>query len=242
MGGALTVGVLTLGAVQVYQAGELLAAAFHREPVSVWLQPDPVSRAGTLTWKFARYTAEAMVTGTVDLLYPGSHGHRPCCQHAGEEPIAAAVWFDHTMTTALDHLGYRDDDGPRDSGSGERYDVRWGVFQQALTTVHPKVAHAHLLLMGVHPDQQDNGLGSRLLAQRLDQLDAEDTPAYLESTSQASRALYARHGFRDHGPAIHLPQGPTVWPMWRTPRHQHDKRGAQPVAVPSADGRADGTP
>ncbi|QYN34952.1 hypothetical protein K1T35_42510 [Pseudonocardia sp. DSM 110487] len=56
-------------------------------------------------------------------------------------------------------------------------------------------------------------------APRLVRADADGLPAYLEATSLRSRSLYERHGFRDAGDPIQLPDGPSLWPMWRpTPR------------------------
>lgn len=42
-------------------------------------------------------------------------------------------------------------------------------------------------------------------------------PVYLEASTPRNRALYERHGFRDHGEPIPLPDGPRLQPMWRTP-------------------------
>ena len=42
-------------------------------------------------------------------------------------------------------------------------------------------------------------------------------PAYLEATSERNKQLYLRHGFEVTG-EIKLPDGPRMWPMWRTPK------------------------
>ena len=48
--------------------------------------------------------------------------------------------------------------------------------------------------------------------------DRERTPAYLESSTERSRALYERHGFRTTK-VIDMPRGgPPLWLMWR---HHH---------------------
>ncbi|TVP75518.1 MAG: GNAT family N-acetyltransferase, partial [Nitriliruptor sp.] len=47
--------------------------------------------------------------------------------------------------------------------------------------------------------------------------DSERIPAYLESTSRRNRELYLRHGFEVIG-EIRLPDGPSIWPMWREAR------------------------
>ena len=50
----------------------------------------------------------------------------------------------------------------------------------------------------------------------LDTCDRDAMPAYLEATSEGNRRLYLRHGFEVTG-EIQLPDGPNMWPMWRTP-------------------------
>jgi hypothetical protein len=40
-------------------------------------------------------------------------------------------------------------------------------------------------------------------------------PAYLEASDRRTRQIYLRHGYTDHGPPIHLPGGPLMYPMWR---------------------------
>jgi hypothetical protein len=54
----------------------------------------------------------------------------------------------------------------------------------------------------------------------LHEIDAESLPAYLESSTPRSRALYQRNGFDVTG-EMDLPRGgPPVWLMWREARAQ----------------------
>ena len=41
--------------------------------------------------------------------------------------------------------------------------------------------------------------------------------AYLEASDERTRDLYLRHGYTDHGEAIELPDGPSMYPMVRIP-------------------------
>lgn len=52
---------------------------------------------------------------------------------------------------------------------------------------------------------------------RLDRCDAEHAPAYLESSNPANIGYYQRFGFEVTGEIV-LPDGPSLWPMWRQPR------------------------
>jgi ribosomal protein S18 acetylase RimI-like enzyme len=83
---------------------------------------------------------------------------------------------------------------------------------------HPRQPpHWYLYAIGTQAAVQGRGVGSALLRDRLEQLDAEGLPAYLESSNIRNVPLYERHGFTvveeiavGHG-------GPTLWRMWREP-------------------------
>ncbi len=82
---------------------------------------------------------------------------------------------------------------------------------------HPQQAHWYLPFIGVRPDRQGRGFGSRLMAPVLDRCDETQTPAYLEATTPRGRALYKRHGF-EVTEEFRLGKGaPPQWRMWREP-------------------------
>ena len=83
---------------------------------------------------------------------------------------------------------------------------------------HPrKPPHWYLAFMGVAPEWQGRGHGTALMQPALEILDAAGTPAYLESSTPRSRALYQRNGFEVTG-EFNLPSaGPPLWQMWRDP-------------------------
>jgi GNAT superfamily N-acetyltransferase len=83
---------------------------------------------------------------------------------------------------------------------------------------HPRTPpHWYLSLLGTDPDAQGQGLGSAVLKPVLEQCDSDGVGAYLESSKQRNLDFYARYGFRIAG-ELRLPNGPTMWPMWRDPR------------------------
>jgi ribosomal protein S18 acetylase RimI-like enzyme len=83
--------------------------------------------------------------------------------------------------------------------------------------VHPSEPHYYLAVLGTHPAQQGKGLGSAVLQPVLQRCDAELMPAYLESSKASNIPFYERHGFKVTG-EIALPNGPSLWPMWRDPQ------------------------
>lgn len=83
---------------------------------------------------------------------------------------------------------------------------------------HPKEPHYYLQFIGARKEHQGCGVGSTLLKQGTRVCDAEQIPAYLESSNVLNVPLYQRHGFE----IIHegaIPNGgPKAWFMWREPQ------------------------
>jgi ribosomal protein S18 acetylase RimI-like enzyme len=91
------------------------------------------------------------------------------------------------------------------------------VIRQAfekMRAYEPGEPHMYLRIIGVDPALQGRGYGSALLRFALDEADRQGRPAYLEATSEASRALYQRHGFNVEG-EIRVEDAPPFWPMLR---------------------------
>jgi GNAT superfamily N-acetyltransferase len=96
-----------------------------------------------------------------------------------------------------------------------------------LDAAHPvDEPHHHLSLLGTHADHRGKGVGMGLLAASLELVDAEGSPAYLESTNPANDARYMRHGFEPCG-VVALAGGQRVTTMWRQARRL---RAARPPA------------
>jgi ribosomal protein S18 acetylase RimI-like enzyme len=96
-----------------------------------------------------------------------------------------------------------------------------------LESMHPhEPEHWYLAIAGVDPEWQGRGIGGALLQPVLERCDADGTGAYVEATTERSRALYARNGFEVTREYRLWDGGPPGWAMWREPR---------------ADGPAEGT-
>ena len=83
---------------------------------------------------------------------------------------------------------------------------------------HPRSPeHWYLHYLGVVPARQGRGLGTALMRPVLDRLDAEGQPAFLESSTARSAALYERNGFELTGSFDMPARGPMIRQMWRDP-------------------------
>jgi len=176
-----------------------LSAAFHRDPVFEWIYTDESWRREAVPAFFSLLTpafasrSQSRVTwdgdGAALWLLPG-------------EQLLSDEEAESFMAEAAE------DAGP----AAGRLMQAFEIFEEH----HPTEPHWYLGFLGVIPSRQGHGIGSELLETTLDRVDYAGEPAYLEATSADNRRLYERHGFkvvRD----LPLPNGPTVFPMWRDP-------------------------
>lgn len=180
--------------------GETIAAAFAEDPVATWAIPDPARRGPV-------YRDHAVAL--VEELYLAQG-----LVHVSVDGTGASIWSPP---------GAREPDAATRARLIGRIKAAWGEFgdrgamlNAAAREVHPEETHYYLPFIGVRPEGRGRGVGSALLEVVLDRCDREGAAAYLEATSERNRGLYERHGFEAR-PAIRLPDGPAVVPMWREP-------------------------
>ncbi|MDT8433991.1 MAG: GNAT family N-acetyltransferase [Anaerosomatales bacterium] len=83
---------------------------------------------------------------------------------------------------------------------------------------HPQEPHYYLFFLGVDPERQGEGIGSRMMASVLARCDTQRMPAYLEATRPDLVPFYERFGYRPLEP-FRIPYGgPPLYPMLRQPR------------------------
>lgn len=175
----------------------VLALAFYGDPVFAWVIPDAARRRACLPAVFAAFT---------EVYLPHDE------TYIAAREVGAALW----ASAGSDPMT-REQAEALDERLGEVLGAdaeRAAEVNELLAQHHPADACAYLQFVGVRPEYQGRGIGSRLLTAMLGRCDATGAPAYLEATSVSNRRLYQRHGF-DVVDEIALPQGPPLWPMWR---------------------------
>jgi ribosomal protein S18 acetylase RimI-like enzyme len=185
---------------------ETLVAAFVDDPVTAWCVPDDNRRPEIL---------RAFFEIAVDVNQPYGELYT-----TDPVPVAGAVWVpagcqptgEHAEQIAAWYL----------EAAGEFAD-RFVVAMELMDGCHPQQPHHYLWFLGTRPGWQSRGLGSALLCEVLDRCDREGRPAYLEATNEGNQRLYLRHGFEVTA-EITLPDGPTMWPMWREPANKKGQR------------------
>jgi ribosomal protein S18 acetylase RimI-like enzyme len=88
----------------------------------------------------------------------------------------------------------------------------------AIEKKHPHDPHYYLLALGVEPELQGRGLGTKLMAPILERCDRDRVPAYLESSKERNVPLYERNGFKVTEKMDVPNGGPPIWLMWRDPK------------------------
>src|ERR1700749_5162249 len=81
---------------------------------------------------------------------------------------------------------------------------------------HLRGPHFYVPYVGVAPEGQGAGLGTKLLGRTVDRADAAGLPTYLEATSARTAPLYERLGSVPLGASPAL-ASPPLWPMRRPP-------------------------
>jgi ribosomal protein S18 acetylase RimI-like enzyme len=104
----------------------------------------------------------------------------------------------------------------RHSGIGSIF--RGIVFDDVLTKKHPTESHFYLYAIGARQGMQGKGIGGKIMEAGLKQVDAQNMPAYLESSKQENIGFYQRFGFEVIEKCTPTKHSPSIWLMWREKR------------------------
>ena len=182
----------------------IAAAGFYDDPVLSWVLRDADTRLAQLTFMFTGMAHDMLpIGGTVHL--------------AGD--ASAAFWrgpdYQHGRTAA---------DRVQSAGAASAMASRFtpdemerlGTLGEAMMAAHPHEPHWYLNVVSTLPEHQGHGLGGAVLQPVLSVCDTELVSAYLESSNPRNMTLYRRQGFVETG-EIALPDGPSLYQMWREP-------------------------
>lgn len=179
----------------------VLADAFTAEPVVSWLLgPDRCTDRRRRAFFRALVHRSVLAAGTCDLAEGG-----------------AAVWYapgayrpDSPVRTLLALPALATAFGPRLTAVAQA--------DAEMRALHPTEPHWYLQFLGVRQDLAGQGLGSALLASRLERVDQTGAPAYLETATPRNLPLYQRYGFTMAREIRLAPDAPPEWLMWRPGR------------------------
>jgi GNAT superfamily N-acetyltransferase len=193
-------------------AAQALARAFWDDPLMGYIWPsDPMRQ--TLLPIFMR--------GAMQLAEPYRESFT-----AGSPPVGAALWLPpgKTKIPTLSVLRillpniWRWRLGPlqRFGGIMDEFDTKHAAAFARTPDAHD---HWYLMVLGVDPPRQGQGLGGLLMSDVLKRADNQHRATYLETQKAKNVPFYEKHGFAvvehfncDRG------KGPECWTMLRPPR------------------------
>jgi GNAT superfamily N-acetyltransferase len=180
---------------------DILSDSFLDDPVLNWVIPDkqlyPAFYRMLIDKSFAQYNhmyKESAERGAALWLPPGATFHIPM----GFSQLWLTLRL--VMSRGLGVLS------------------RLEAVQQATARHHPDFPHYYLQSVGTRQAHQGQGVGSALLKAVLPRCDAQQMPAYLESSNEKNVPLYERHGFEIQAQETLGEAGPHMWFMLRQPR------------------------
>ena len=178
------------------EAVQVLAEAFHDDPVINWSCNNPASLV-----PFFDITMPAFIPHQLTYLDAQSRG--------------AAAWLGpgqklHWPMTWSNLVNVMRLGGVR------------GIYRMLLSAIatekhHPKAPHYYLFAIGVKPAYKGQGLGTSLISQILKTCDTEGVPAYLENSKEENLPFYTGHGFKVIKQIRFANTAPPLWLMWREP-------------------------
>lgn len=186
-------------------AGEVFVASHGEYPPFRHVFPDPVRRARALRAFFTMTIRDALTAGHVDAAVEG------------DRVLGVAVWLPPGAFPWSPWRQFRSAPGllkvlvaaPRSF----RTFMRQGTNS---ARQHPRDVHWTLETMGLRPEAQGKGIGTRLVALGLARVDQDGLPCYLTTGRRENEAFYRRFGFEvEHEALQQVPGGPTHLGMRR---------------------------
>lgn len=180
-------------------AGDVIGASFTDDPVNIWVfgKARGLARYYSLSAKklylHQGYGHRVGTDGCSLWLPPKVKKHIPLWQSL--DIAASMIWNDGFGAVAR----------------GVRIDA--GLEQH-----HPEEPHHYLFALGTRPEKQGTGIGSQLMRAGLRRADADQLPAYLESSNESNVPFYQRFGFEVTQKLTPTAGCPPLWLMWREPR------------------------
>jgi ribosomal protein S18 acetylase RimI-like enzyme len=179
-----TMEVARFDMTQVEALSEMLARAFFHDPMMTFILPEAGARKGALPWLLRSGANAGGLFGEV-YATPGQAG--------------AAVWLapgqHHLTEDKFARCGFAEAFARMSPDATERFQQVMGH----LGAVHDRDVrepHWYLLILGVDPVCQGNGMGSALIQPILQRAAEARLPCFLNTFNPDNVPFYKRHGFQ----------------------------------------------
>jgi GNAT superfamily N-acetyltransferase len=191
---------------QVMSASHILARAFYDGPMTVYVEPDEARRERILPGFYSTGVLLGHRLGEVYTTAGSLH--------------AAAVWMPPDapeMTPEhVEQAGSADRHAEMGEAAMERFNQVMAVWG-ALHARDMAMPYWYLMILGVDPPIQRQGIGGQMIAPVLARADAAGIPCYLETEKERNVAFYRAYGF-DMLVEDTMPNAFRYWTTRRSPR------------------------
>ena len=188
---------------------EILTAAFAKDPLMVYLEPDVTRRPRALAWLARRSLQLAGQSGVIDVV-------------DGE---GVALWFPpHSAAfgaRALVRAGFLG----APVALGPRAAARMARSETDLESASRPEDAWYFYMLGVHPSAQGRGVARNLIERGLARAEREGAAVRLETNNAENVAIYERFGFTVTAHLHNLTEL-EQWVMLRPPRGSNRPAGA----------------
>jgi len=203
-----TVRIEKLRSDGIDQAAELLARSFETTPDYTHMFPDPYTRRDALRGFMRAPVRDSQAEGNCWVATDGTAMLGVAAWQApGRYPwsMGRNLRALRALLSVLRHA------------PGSIRDLI--EFGSTIDAHFPDTPLWYLQVIGVSPEAQGLGVGTRLLEPALGLADREQVPCYLETSNPEAVPFYLRAGFQIGRQGVELmPGGPTYWLMTRPPR------------------------
>jgi ribosomal protein S18 acetylase RimI-like enzyme len=170
-----------------------------------WVFPDPVARPAALQ----RFMCVPLEYGLRYGRVTTSHEAKAACVWL---PPGSGMTIPRMIRSGMLGVPFRTGFGPF---------VRFTTANETMDKIHKARVpepHWYLVVVGVDPELQGQGVGSAIVREGLALADRESKPCYLETSERRNLAFYERLGFVVLEEATLGKGGPQAWAMRREPR------------------------
>lgn len=192
---------------QLSESGPVLSRAFYDDPMMMYILPDDDLRTRQLPWFMGAAATYAQRFGEV-YTTPGQVEGNACWLPPGgtdltEEGMAGVGLFEAPERFGADAF--------------ERFINLMGLMGELHHRDVPP-EHWYLMLLGVDPPRQGQGVGGTLIQPILARADGDGLPCYLETMKTKNVPFYQKHGFAVVVDDDTPDGGLHFWTMRRDPR------------------------
>ena len=179
-------GIIRLTKKEVKLAGEVLGRALCNDPILMYLIPDEERRRRLVKHIYQMTTCLGVRYGEVYANSPNLEG--VATWHHYKELHEEKFWG--KLLCAIKGKVYK---------WGMSVAKKFKPMEEYMHEVHKELVpgeHWYLYVLGVDPSHQGKGHGSSLVRYKLEYIDQQGIPAYLETSLERNVKFYDKHGFQ----------------------------------------------